>query len=205
MITSNTSPLTKAQLQQFEALLDAELAQRPTNGFAANQTLMLACNMVETAAVQKRTGPVTSILNDGIESYAPHLVSGRPGIEPDIEQLASDLVFGFHYHHIHDLLYDSYNAPGAIDWTFAEGKVEIRFHDRSLPRQFFTTWNEWYFLSEKAFRGFTTSDELARLLKGAPKFELGEVHQTIDPLLQRRGRSQARRRASVVSPPPACL
>jgi hypothetical protein len=151
--------VTKAELQKFEALLDAELAQRPTNGFSANETLILACSMSEAMA-QDPTLPAASMLNDGIVSYAPHLVSGRPGTGPDIEQLTADLVFGSHYHDVRGLLYYSYNAPGAIDWTFAEGKVEIKFHDRSLPRQFFTTWNEWHFLSEKTFRGFTASDEM---------------------------------------------
>jgi hypothetical protein len=183
-MTSDGSPVTKAKLQEFEGLLDAELARRRSNGFAANAALMLACNMAETAAAQGSSRPLKSMLNDGIDSFAPHLVSGQPGTEPEIKQLLDDLMFGFHYHHIRDLLYYSYNAIGTVDWTFADGKVEIRFHDRSLPRQFFTTWNEWYFLSEKTFRGFTASDKIRRLLKGAPEFELGDAHQAIDPLLQ---------------------
>jgi hypothetical protein len=167
--TSEALPIAKARLREFEALLDEEFARRPANGFAANETLILACNMVETAAAQKPFGPVESMLNDGIETFAPHLVSGRPGTEPDAQQLLDDLMFGFHYHHIRELLYYSYNAPGAVDWDIGEGEVEIRFHDRSLPRQFFTTWNEWYFTSDKTFRDFTEPDEIGRLLKGAPE------------------------------------
>ena len=124
------------------------------------------------------------MLNDGIETYAPHLVSGEPGSAPDVDRLFNDLVFGAHYHRVRDLLYYSYNAPGAIAWDFAERSVQITFQDRSLPRQFYTTWNEWYFLSEKTFRDFTGSDEIVRLLKGVPEFELGEIHRIIEPFLQ---------------------
>lgn len=200
MTTSDASTVTKAQLQKFEELLDAELARRSTYGFAANETLMLACNMAETAASQKPTSPISSTFNDGIVSYAAHLVSGRSGAEPDIERLADDLLFGSHYHRIRDLLYYSYNAPGAIDWTFAEEKVQIRFQDRSLPRQFFTTWNEWCFLSEKTFRGFAAPAEIRHLLKGTSEFELGEVHQVIDPLLQNYADRKLTAYFSILSP-----
>jgi hypothetical protein len=85
---------------------------------------------------------------------------------------------------VRELLYYSYNAPGSIDWIFAERRVELRFHDRSLPRQFFTTWNEWMLLSMKTFEGFTASDELGRILKDLPEFELGEAHQEVDRFLR---------------------
>jgi hypothetical protein len=197
-MASVASPVTKAELQEFEGLLDAELARRPTNGFSANDTLLLACNIAEMAAAQEPTK--ASVFNEGIESFAPHLVSGRPGAEPDIKQLLEDIVFGSRYHHARELLYYSYNAPGTVDWTFAEGKVEIRFHDHSLPRQFFTTWNEWYFLSEKTFRDFKMSDEIGHMLKGTSEFVLGEAHQSIDPLLQKYADRKLGAYFSILSP-----
>jgi hypothetical protein len=177
--------VTKSQLKKFEALLDDELARRSINGCDANQTLMLACNIAEAAATHKTASPMASTFNDGIVSFAAHLVSGRSGAAPEIERLFEDLVFGAHYHLIRDFLYYSYNAPGAINWTITERAVEIQFHDRSLPRQFFTTRNEWYFLSEKTFRGFDAPADIRRMLKGTSEFDLGEMHQVIDPLLQK--------------------
>jgi hypothetical protein len=137
-----------------------------------------------------------------IDDRKRHSCLRARGPEPVIEQLAHDLTFGFHYHHIRDLLYYSYNAPGSVDWTFAKGKVEIRFHDRSLPRQFFATLNERYFLSEKTFRGFDASDEISRLLKGAREFELGEVHQVIEPLLRTYADQKLAAHFSILSPDP---
>jgi hypothetical protein len=176
---------TKEQIQGFEQRLDAELARRPTMGFDANETLMLACNVVEAEAVRRPLGGLAGMLSDGIETFASYLVSGQSGSAPDVKQLIHDLAFGAHYHQIRELLYYSYNAPGSIDWTFDEGRVELRFHDRSLPRQFFTVWNEFVFLSMKTFDDFTSPDELRRLLKGAPEWELGEAHGVADDHLQK--------------------
>jgi hypothetical protein len=183
MTTSNASPDLKTQLQKFEALLDVELARRPTYGFAANEALILACNATEMAA-HDLIGGLSSMLNDGIETLTSHLVSGRPGAEPDVKQLCDDLVFAAHYHHVRDLLYYSYNAPDSVNWIFSPGRIEIRYRDRSLPRQFFTTFNEWYFLSVKAFEGFDAPNEIRGLIKGLSEFELGNTHERLSVLLE---------------------
>jgi hypothetical protein len=175
---------TKEQIQAFERKLDAELARRPSMRFDANKALMLACNLVEAESAKRPMGGFDKCLSDGIETFAPYFVSGRSGAEPDAEQLIHDLIFGAQYHHIRELLYYSYNVPDAIDWTFAEGRIELRFRDRSIPRQFFTVWNEHVFLSMKTFDGFTAPDELRRILKGAAEWELGEAHEAADRYLQ---------------------
>jgi hypothetical protein len=175
---------SKAQIQAFEGHIDAELERRAINRYDANAALLLAFNMVETAAAMRPYSASEGMLADGIDSFAPFLVSGRAGGEPDVAFMAEDLIFGFHYHHLRDLLYYSYNTPGAIDWTFGENSLELRFQDRTIPRQFFTVWNEHILLSQRTFDGFAAPDEIKRLLKNQSEFELGEVHQAIDPLLQ---------------------
>ncbi len=176
--------VAKEKIQAFEARLDAELVRRATNGFDANEALLLACNMAETAATNYPDGGLESALNDGIDSFSAHLVSGRLGTEPEVEPMAIDLMFGAHYHHLRELLYYSYNAPGSVAWSFGENHVEIRYRDRTLPRQFFTVWNEHILLSQRVFDGFDVPDELKRLLKDQPEFEVGEAHQAADALLQ---------------------
>jgi hypothetical protein len=136
------------------------------------------------AATTQPTGSGEGVLNDGINSFSAYLVSGTSGPEPALEALFGDLDFGFHYHHLRGLLYYSYNAPGSIDWRFAENRIELRFLDPSLPRQFFTVWNENVLGSQRIFDGFDVPDKLRELLKNQPEFELGEAHEAADKLLQ---------------------
>ncbi len=176
---------SKAEIQAFEAKLDAELAGRPTLRFDANAALALACNIAEYSMAIRPFDGLASMLSDGIETFAPHLVSGNGGAEPEVEPLVHDLIFGGHYHRLRDLLYYSYNAPGSIVWTFDANKVDVRFGDHTIPRQFFTSWNEWVLLSMRAFGDdFTAPDELRALLKGMPEFELTEAHDRAEELLR---------------------
>ncbi|HQS16972.1 MAG: hypothetical protein B7Y08_21250 [Rhodospirillales bacterium 24-66-33] len=175
---------TKTEIQAFEARLDRALAERVTNRCNANAALRLASNMAEVAATTQPTGSGEGVLNDGINSFSAYLVSGTSGPEPALEALFGDLDFGFHYHHLRGLLYYSYNAPGSIDWRFAENRIELRFLDPSLPRQFFTVWNENVLGSQRIFDGFDVPDKLRELLKNQPEFELGEAHEAADKLLQ---------------------
>lgn len=171
-------------MEGFERRIDAELARREINRCDANAALLLVLNMVETAAVMHLSRGGEGMLADGIESYAAFLVSGKAGGEPDITSMAEDLMFGSHYHHLRELLYYSYNAPGSIEWTFGRNSLELRFHDRSIPRQFFTIWNEHIFLSHRTFEGFSIHDEIERQLKNQSEFDLTAAHQTIEPLLE---------------------
>jgi hypothetical protein len=175
---------TKDQIAEFEEKLDAELARRPTIGFDANKSLMLACNIVEAAAARSETQELATMLSDGIETFASHFVSGLAGGEPDVELLVHDLMFGAYYHHLREILYYSYNVPGSIDWTFSEGRLELRYCDRSIPRQYFTVWNEHVFLSMKTFDGFMATDELRKLLKDVPEWEYGEAHEAAERYLK---------------------
>ena len=65
---------TKAQIKAFEARIDAELKRRAINQYDANATLLLACNMVEAAAVVHPGSGAESMLADGSDSFAPFLV-----------------------------------------------------------------------------------------------------------------------------------
>ena len=84
----------------------------------------------------------------------------------------ADLEFATHYFHLRDLLYYTYNAPGSTAWTFDEGKVEIRYADVSLPRQFFIKANNSFLDSIAAFANKEQDQRISSLLRGAPEFEL---------------------------------
>jgi hypothetical protein len=179
----STAP--KEKLQQFEKLLDAELANRGMYSFDSNQALMLACNVAESAAAHGDFHGISRALHSGIETYAPYFTSGKSGAEPDMELLVEDLIFGAHYHYLRDLLYYSYNSPGSFIWTFSDREVQIHFSDRTIPRQFFTTFNEWCLLSLKIFDAPSSNDELTNLLKQTSEFEVSKIHDAIAPLIEK--------------------
>lgn len=79
------------------------------------------------------------------------MIGRSPGDEIAVEDVIADLEFAGHYHYLRDILYYTYNAPGSTTWTFDKGKVEIRYADASLPRQFFFSWNNWALGSMVAF------------------------------------------------------
>jgi len=176
--------VTKDQIRAFEARLDAAFARRAIHGFDANETLSLASALADAAALRQPIGGMAAALNDGIITFASHLVSGRAGEEPDIEVVAEDLMFGSHYHMVRDLLYYAYNAPGSLDWSIEERRVEIRFADRTIPRQFFTAWNEYVLNSMNHFAGRDgTVREIIALLKGQDEWTVGPALEAVGPLV----------------------
>ena len=56
-------------------------------------------------------------------------------------------------------------------WTFNEGRIEIRFADPSLPRQFFLSANNWFLESIAAFTDETRTRRIEELLRGEPEFK----------------------------------
>lgn len=163
--------VTKAELKRFEARLDAALERRAASRYGANAALVLAADVSEMQASRDAFGGLIGALNNGIKTFAPHFVSGRDGIAPDPEAFIEDLMFGHHYSMIREFLYYSYNAPGSLAWRIQPDGVEIRFADPSLPRQFYTTWNEQMLGSRDHFDGQGHGEEIVALLKGRPEFE----------------------------------
>jgi hypothetical protein len=137
------------------------------------ETLRLAANIVEhTSAEQLDLG---AHLSYGLQILAPTLIGRSPGAEIDMATLVSDLEFAARYHHLRDLFYYTYNAPGAVSWTIGTGRIEIRFADTSLPRQFFISSNSWLVDSMEAFSDKTRAEKVKELLRGQPEFELTQT------------------------------
>lgn len=170
---------SRAQIQALEAALDAAYCARPVLQYDANQALTLAANMVEMAS-SFPSGGLYSHLNHGLDCFAPHLVSGKAGHQPQAEALAADLLFGAQFHALRELFYYSYNAPGTIDWSVGENRFELRYADRSLPRQFFTAFNEFMVGSIRHFEDAPTADPLIAQLKGLPEFDYSDAHAALE-------------------------
>lgn len=158
-------------IRAFEAELDAALAGLAVYGFDADQSLALAANIYETFASDKRhpAGAGPGPLDRGMTILGSRLVSGSSGAAPDLEALAHDLFFASHYYMLREYLYYSYNVPGSMTWSFSEKRVEVRFSDPTIPRQFFTVFNDMLLLSRDMFTSFTAGEEIRRLLEGEPE------------------------------------
>lgn len=174
----------REQIRAFEVKLDTAFASRPLLRCDANKALRLAANVAEDCAGRNDAG-WNSTLRHGIDAFASYLVSGASGNSPKLETLIGDLVFGARYHSLRELLYYSYNAPGSIDWTIATNRIELRYADRSLPRQFFTAFNEPMVGSISHFQSTDPVDPIIELLRTLPEFEYTEEHGAIEPFLER--------------------
>lgn len=168
--------------QEFERFLDGHFARLETLNYDANAALALVSNIQEQAASRIETFGLASSLAYGITILAPHLVSGKQGSPPDIETIISDLLFCATYYSLRELLYYSHNVPGAVSWTFEHGRVKIRYTDPSLPRQFYTVWNEHLELSREMFADSTYVEAARTLLRGeaegqiSPNVEGASLH-----------------------------
>ena len=156
------------RVQDFERRLDEALATRHMVRSGGTDALRLAANIVEAVATE-RPG---YHLAEGLQILAPALIGRTPGDEIDVADVLADLEFATHYFHLRDLLYYTYNAPGSTAWAFDQGKVEIRYADVSLPRQFFIAANNWFLDSMAAFANEEQDQRISSLLRGAPEFEL---------------------------------
>ena len=167
------------RVQAFERQLDETLAELPAMQSGGTAALRLAADIVEHASVEHP--PLGAHLSQGLQILAPTLIGRSPGAEIDLATMVSNLEFAGRYHHLRDLFYYTYNAPGTVSWTFDASRIEIRFADASLPRQFFISSNSWFVDSFEAFTDETRAEKIKELLSGQPEFELTpEVHKAAE-------------------------
>jgi hypothetical protein len=177
------------KLKEFEQQLDAMLTALPSRSWASSSALRIASELYEVSE-SKDGGSGTEFLNHGYAILASHFVSGNAGYQAnvvcpaDIKQLLNDLAFASHYYMIREYLYYSYNAPGSMSWTFDKRRVEIKFADKSIPRQFFTVYNDQAFGSQYQFQNFDHSAEIMRLLENEPEGVITPNFEAAYPLLQ---------------------
>lgn len=180
----------KQKLQAFEQQLDTALSALPSQSWESSSTLQLASELYEINAFQNGDASGAGYLDRGYTILASRFVSGvkggRPGLAnvSDIKQLAEDLLFASHYYMIREYLYYSYNVPDSMSWSFDEARVEIKFKDRSIPRQFFTVYNDHVLGSMHHFRDFGHSDEIMRLLQHEPEGLMTPNVEAATPLIQ---------------------
>lgn len=179
----------KSQLRGFEQQLDAALAALPSLRWSSTSALHLASEIYEFGAFTNGADGAGWI-GRGYAILARHFVAGADAYEADMSreadvlQMMDDLAFAQHYYMLREYLYYSYNVRGSMDWAFTNGRVEIRFADRSIPRQFFTVHNDHLLGSWHHFRDFHHSDEIMRLLKDEPEGVATPNTMAADPLMQ---------------------
>lgn len=155
-------------LQVFEADLDARFAASHLHAMNADHALTLLMQMSEHMAARY---PMANAVDKAIEVYAPHLVSGATGVSPSLDALAEDLNFGQHYYLLREYLYYAFNFDGAFQWTMDDVQVDIRFLDRSIPRQFFVSHNEVVANAIEHFRDGTQRRELQERVRGTGEWD----------------------------------
>jgi len=180
----------KKQLQVFEKKLDVALDALPSSQWASSSVLRLASELYEVEAFKNRDSDGAEYLDRGYVILARHFVAGSEGCKGDISSeqdlllLLEDLVFASHYYMIREYLYYSYNVPDSMEWSFMDGRVEIRFADKSIPRQFFTVQNDLILLSQHQFSQFNHSTEILRLLEQEPEGVVTPNLEKAEPLIQ---------------------
>ncbi|MER8600509.1 hypothetical protein NKH09_21865 [Mesorhizobium sp. M1339] len=179
----------KKQLQDFERQLDAALDALPSRRWASTSALRVASELYEIGAfkngvdgadyVDRGYSILASQFAAGTDGYRAHIAR-----EADVRQTMDDLAFASHYYMIREYLYYSYNVPGSMSWSFQDGRVEIQFADKSIPRQFFTVHNDQLLGSQHHFRDFNHSEEIMRLLKDEPEGVVTPNVEAANPLMQ---------------------
>ncbi|MFG6620722.1 hypothetical protein ACGYK3_14455 [Sulfitobacter sp. 1A05707] len=176
----------KAKLKEFEEQLDAALAALPSLRWSSASALQIASELYEFGAFEG-----ADWIDRGYTILSSHFVAGKEGHDADIrsdadlQQMVADIAFAQHYYMLREYLYYSYNVPGAMQWSFEGDRVEVRFGDKSIPRQFFTVHNDLSLGSQYHFRDFNHTDEIMRLLKDEPEGVATPNMLAADPLLQK--------------------
>ncbi|CAN7765931.1 hypothetical protein LJR245_007307 [Rhizobium leguminosarum] len=184
------APEQKQQLKEFEERLDAASLCLLSRQWGSTATLHAASELFEVGAFQN--GPDNAgFLDRGYSILASHFVAGSAGEGPepskgtDLRQIMDDLAFASHYFMIREYLYYSYNVPGSMSWSFSADRVEVRFADPSIPRQFFTIHNDQILGSKHHFRDFNHSAEIMQLLKDEPEGVVTPNFEAADLFIQR--------------------
>lgn len=179
----------KAKLKEFEEQLDAALAALPSLQWSSTSALKIATELHETGTFAAASEG-SDWIDRGYAILSSHFVAGKEGHEADIscdtdlQQMIADIAFAQHYYMLREYLYYSYNVPGAMCWSFEGDQVEVRFRDKSIPRQFFTVHNDHLLGSQYHFRDFNRSEDIMHLLKDEPEGVVTPNVLAADPLLQ---------------------
>jgi hypothetical protein len=171
LVVSSSLPNASADLplvRDFERRLDSSLQALPTVLNGGDAAISLSAKLIEEVYARKEYGTVEH-LKTGLEVLAPYFIRSQASEEPDITQLLQDLIFAGHYYHLRDYLYYTYNAPGAISWIFDQSAIDIKFYDRTIPRQYYLQANNHFVISMERFADFNLrKDVIARLRRKEP-------------------------------------
>jgi hypothetical protein len=190
------------RVKEFEAQLDRWLHSFPTIRERSQDTLVTLGNLLDTAGAIEHALHV-SWLSHGFDVLLPHIIASTPGPDADYETLLKDLWKASRYYSLRELLYYTYNVPSAISWDFdqSQNQITISYADRTLPRQFYLTWNNHMFSSREISEAVSsTSSQIEGLLAESPEFRTTEDHLRAWPLLEREADEKLRRYYCLLDP-----
>jgi hypothetical protein len=139
--------LQNREIVEFEKHLDMALGKRGILRMAGEEAIQSCADALSIAYSDVHRRPVAAALELGMNVALPFLVVSDEGQQFDLRQAIDDLMFMSNYFTLREYLYYTHNWPDSFDWTFADNRVEIRFKDRSIPRQFFQFGNSVYLSS----------------------------------------------------------
>jgi hypothetical protein len=167
LVVSSSLPNASTDLslvRDFERQLDSSLLALPSVLNGGDAAISLSAKLIEEVYARKEYGTVEH-LKTGLEVLAPYFVRSQASEEPDITQLFQDLIFAGHYYDLRDYLYYTYNAPGAISWTFGQSTIDINFNDRTIPRQYYLQANNHFVISMERFADFNLREDVIACLR----------------------------------------
>lgn len=166
---------TRSLVKYFEDELDNALFALPSISCNPFEVVNEAAFLIEQSVKFKRIAGTNQISN-GLKIITPYII-GKPDVRarvPEPEQLLEDLIFSGHYYLIREYLYYTYNFEGSFGWKFKESGLEIRFQERTIPRQFFMRHNTSIMGSYEVFKNFKGGKRIIRMLRGAEEFAISK-------------------------------
>lgn len=161
------SDTRKKRIAEFEKTLDAQLASLPGLEEDGFESIRILGDAMELAFLNLNLSALHDFHN-ALNVLLPELVLRGGSYRPNTGAILKDVIFASEYWTLRDLLYYSYNVPGAIEWNFQDRNIDINFKDLSIPRQLYLEHNVWFLLSEKLSLGFAAQDEILQLLTASP-------------------------------------
>jgi hypothetical protein len=186
-------------LESFEVRLDAAFDQLPCWSYDGELSIVIAAQLIERSYRHNQPG-LAGRLQRGLYALMPRLIRQSEKTKPDFEALLNCLVFGSHYYELREYLYYSYNAAGSCSWEFKGERIEVRYSDRTITRQFLIRENNFLMGSVRLFRGYSSGERIEELLRDKEEFALGDHLDEVERLLKKEADMKLSAYFSIISP-----
>lgn len=173
---------TREAIQSFEQRLDKELASKAIFKYDAASVVRDSAGAISLAASEASNGlrspAIADHLSRGFHVALPRLIRSSGGRKVDglfASRLIGDLLFMSDYYMLREYFYYTYNSPDSFEWEFEGNSIQVRFKDRSIPRQFAQYHNSTVLnLAEFDPKMSALADEVRTLLRGKEELSPGK-------------------------------